>query len=217
MPFPSIEDVAPRVVKGKSRVVYLNDFTPITGVPKHRGCFVRWRVRSGGEPALDTIRLAHNTGWNHTETVSQEETYNNRPFGIIDSYPEKINDIDGGGVYGKLTVYELGSRVPVLVAFRFRNSSGNIADPQITLIGRRVWIYGFNVNIDGTVYTVPVVSDSSVTDMPSFPVRDIIRPLPIVRNMINPPRDYGWVVVAFGNRSQNPFFIDGAIPPSSSY
>ena len=216
MPFPSIEDVAPRVVKGKTTVVHLNDFTPITGVPKHRGCFVRWRIKSGGEPVLDTIRLAHNTAWNHTEAVSGDGDYNNRPFGIIESYPEKINEVEGGGVYGKITVYALGDRVPVLVAFRYRTTGGAIGDPQITLIGRRVWVYGFNVNVGGTTYTVPVVSDSAVQGMPSFPVRDIIRPLPLVRGLINPPRDFGWVVVAFGN-NPNPFFIDGALPPQSTY
>jgi hypothetical protein len=83
MPFPSIEDLAPRVVKGRKRAIYVDDFTPTTGVPKHRGCFVRWRLKSGGTPVLDTIKLVHNTVWNPVEAISGDGNYNNKPFGII--------------------------------------------------------------------------------------------------------------------------------------
>jgi hypothetical protein len=209
MPFPSIEDVAPRVVKGIGETIHVDNFTPTTGVAKHRGCFVRWRVRSGSNPVLDTIRLAHNTGWNPVEVVGGEGNYSNRAFGIIGSYPEKINDIDGGGVYGRLTVHVLGGKVPVLVAFRYINDNGLIAEPSVGLIGKRVWVYGLNVNVGETTHTVAMVADLPIADRPSFVVRDVIRPLPLVRNMPTHPRDMGWVVVALDSN----FLVDGAIAP----
>jgi hypothetical protein len=211
MPFPSIEDVAPRVVKGITRTVHINDFAPTTGVDKHRGCFVRWRVKSGGDPVLDTIKLADNYEWNPVEAVTGDGNYNNKPFGIIGSYPEKIEDADGGGVYGKLTVHELGGKVPVLVAFRYLSDNGYIGEASINLIGKKVWIYGLDVNIDGATYTVAVASDMSVQDVPYFIVRDVIRPLPLVKSMPLYPRDYGWLVVSLDSG----FLVDGAIPPSS--
>jgi hypothetical protein len=209
MPFPSIDDFAPRVVKGRKRAVHVADFTPTTGVPKHRGCFVRWRLKSGGTPVLDTIKLVHNTVWNPVEAISGDGNYNNKPFGIIVSSPEKINDVDGGGVYGKLTVYQLGGEDPVFVAFRYRNNSGSIAEPSETLIGKKVWVYGLNVNVEGITYIIPVVNETSVTGIPYFDVVDIIRPLPLVKNMPTYPRDKGWLVVSLDSR----FFVDGAVAP----
>jgi len=209
MPFPSIEDLAPRVVKGYSRPVYFDDFAPTTGVRKHRGCFVRWRVKANGTPVLDTIRLTHNTGWNPSEVVSGDGNYNNKPFGIIGSYPEKVREVEGGGVYGKITIHQLGGEEPVFVAFRYMNDNGYIAVASKALIGKRVWVYGYNVNIDGTPYTVAVVSDAQVTDVPYSVVVDAISPLPLVRNMPTHPRDYGWLVVSLDSS----FLVDGAIAP----
>jgi hypothetical protein len=210
MPFPSIEDLAPRVVKGCMRPIYVDDFTPTTGVPKHRGCFVRWRLKSGGTPVLDTIKLVDVGGWNPVEAVSGDGNYNNKPFGIIGSYPEKINDVDGGGVYGKLTIYQFGGKDPVFVAFRYMNDNGYIADAPENLIGKKVWVYGLNVGVGGTNYTIPVVHDTAVDSVPYFDVVDIIRPLPLVKNMPTHPRDYGWLVVSLDSR----FFVDGAVAPS---
>jgi hypothetical protein len=210
MPFPSIDKIAPRVVKGIGETIHVDNFTPTTGVAKHRGCFVRWRVKSGGTPVLDTIKLANNAGWNPVEVVTGDGNYSNKPFGIIGSYPEKVNDIDGGGVYGKLTVHELGGKVPVLVAFRYIDDMGQITAPSVNLIGKKVWVYGHNENIDGTTYTVAVVTDIAVSGVPSFVVRDVIRPLPLVSGMPTHPRDYGWVVVSLDSN----FLVDGAIAPA---
>jgi len=210
MPFPSIEDVTPRVVKGTGRTIHIDDFAPVTGVSKHRGCFVRWRIKSGGDPTLDTIRLSNNNGWNPIETVTGDGNYSNKPFGIIDSYPEKVNELDGGGVYGKLTVHELGSEVPVLVAFRYMNDNGSIDEPSVNLIGKKVWVYGLDVDIDGTTYTVAVASDMAIQGTPSFTVVDVISPLPLVKSMPLNPRDYGWLVVALDSN----FLVDGAVAPS---
>jgi hypothetical protein len=209
MTFQSIEEVAPHVVKGTKIALHLDDFTPNTGVAKHRGCFVRWRLKSTSAPVLDTIKLTANAGWNPVEAVSGDGNYNNKPFGIIDSYPAKVNDIDGGGVYGKLTVHVLGNEVPVLVAFRYIDDNGVITEPSINLIGKKVWVYGKDVNIQGTTYVVAVVSDISVPSMPSFIVDKIVRPLPLVNSMSTQPRDVGWLVVALDSG----FVSDGAIAP----
>jgi len=209
MPFLAIEEAAPRVLKGVGETIHIDDFTPSYGVsPKYRGCFVRWRVKSGNTPTLDTIKLGNNTGWNDVETVGTDN-YNNKPFGIIDSYPERVNDVDGGGIRGKLTVHVLGGRAPVLVAFRYIDSGGHIAQVPGNLVGKRVWVYGHDVDVGANVYRVAVVSDVTVTGEPSFTVENVIQPLPLVKNMPSQPRDNGWVVVALDSG----FLVDGAIAP----
>jgi len=203
----SIEDVAPRVIKGVTETVHIDDFTPTTGVAKYRGCFVRQRVKSGADPVLDTILLANNTAWHQTETVGSDN-YSNKCFGIIDSYPEKKNDIDGGGVCGKITVQMLNLGHPVWVAFRYL-SGGAIAQVPDFPVGKKLWIYGLNVTINGVTYTVPVVSDTTVTGEPEFRLVKIIRPLPLVKDMPTHPKDYGWLVVALDAG----FVVDGATLP----
>jgi hypothetical protein len=103
----------------------------------------------------------------------------------------------------------LGGEDPVFVAFRYRNNSGSIAEPSETLIGKKVWVYGLNVNVEGITYIIPVVNETSVTGIPYFDVVDIIRPLPLVKNMPTYPRDKGWLVVSLDSR----FFVDGAVAP----
>jgi len=203
----TLEEAVPHVVKGVTETIHVEDFNTITGVPKYRGCFVRWRTDGVNVSALDTINLTHNTAWHQVETVGATN-YSNKCFGFIDSYPEKINDVDGGGVRGRITIHELNVGKPVLVAFRYLNSEAIAQVPNFE-VGRKFWIYGLDVEIKGVVYTVPVVSEVTVAGEPSFSMVDILRPLPLVKNMPTHPRDYGWVVLALDAG----FLVDGVTPP----
>jgi len=195
--FLSLEEIAPRVWSGVGETAHIDDFNTITGVGKYRGCFVRVRRLSGDNVNLpfDTIRLSNNTGWLPTETVGND-TYNNRPFGIIGSYPQRINEPDGGGVHGRLTVHLLSGRQPVYVAFRYIDGSFNFTRPTPSLIGRRLFIYGKQVNIGGINYVVPVASLAGVTGVEPFYVEDVILPPRPMRDMLPPQREYGWVLLA---------------------
>jgi hypothetical protein len=205
--FLSIEEVAPRVISGISETINVDDFNVITGVPKYRGAFVRIRKLSGDDTSFpyDTIVLSNGTAWVPTETVGTS-TYNNRPFGIIGSYPQKINEPDGGGIQGKLTIHVLGGRQPAYVAFRFVDNAYNFTRPPESLIGRRVYIHGKQVNITGTNFIVPVASTTSITGVEPLYVKDIIMVPRLVRSLLPAQRDVGWVLLALDhNFLREPF------------
>jgi hypothetical protein len=197
MPFLSIDDVAPRVLKGISETVNVDDFNTITGVAKYRGCFVRMRKRSGDDVNLpfDTVYLASNAGWTPTET-SGSYTYSNKPFGIIGSYPAKIKDVDSGGIQGKLTVHLLGGRQPIYVAFRYVDGSYNYAPVTPNLIGTRLYIHGKQETVGEGTFIVPVASQTSVTGASPFYVDQVIKPPKLVGDVIGSNADVGWVVLA---------------------
>jgi len=195
--FLSLEEVAPRVLAGIGETANIDDFNTITGIGKYRGCFVRMRKRSGDDVNLpfDTILLANNTGWRPTESAGGH-TFSNRPFGIIGNYPEKLNEPDGGGIHGKLTVHILGGRQPIYVAIRYVDNAYNIAQPTTGLIGRQLYIHGKQVNVGGTNYIVPVASLTAVSGVEPFFVDDIILPPKLVGDLVGSDRDRGWVVLA---------------------
>jgi hypothetical protein len=195
MPFVTIDGVAPQVISGIGETIHIDDFTPITGVAKYKGCFIRVRKKSTDNVNLpfDTILLSNGSAWSATETVGTD-TFNNKPLGIIGSYPEKINDVDGGNCQGKLTVHLLSGKQPIYVAFRLVNSSYNYIQPTLDMIGKQVAIHGKQENIGGTNYIVPVVSQSGVSSPNAFYVKDVIIP-PKLANALS-QKDYGWVVVA---------------------
>jgi len=195
--FLSIEEVAPHVWSGIGQTVNIDDFNTITGITKYRGSFVRVRRLSGDTTNLpfDTVFLANNTGWLPTEAVGSDN-YNNRPFGIIGSYPQRINEPDGGGIHGKLTVHLLSGKQPVYVAFRYVDNSWNFVRPTPDLVGRRLFIHGKQVNIGGVNYIFPVASLRSVTGAESFYVNEVVLPPRLMRDMLPAQRDFGWVVLA---------------------
>jgi hypothetical protein len=208
--FLSLEEVAPHVLTGISETVNVDDFNTITGIGKYRGCFVRIRRRSGDNTNLpfDTIFLQNGAGWLGTET-SGSDTFNNKPIGIIGSYPERINDVESGGIHGKLTIHLLGGRQPVYVAFRFVNNSYDFIRPSVSLIGRRLYIHGKQVNIRGTNYIVPVASQTAVTGADPFYVRNLLLPAGLVRSLIGSQRDLGWVVLALDHNFFSEPFVFG--------
>jgi hypothetical protein len=197
MSFLNIEQVAPRVLTGIGETVNVDDFNIVTGIGKYRGCFVRMRKRSGDDTNLpfDTLFLANGAGWRPTETAGGF-SYSNKPFGIIGSYPEKINEPDSGGIHGKLTIHLLGGRQPIYVGFRYVDNDYNIVQPTESLIGRRLYIHGKQVNVGGTNYIVPVASLTAVTDVDPFYVDDVLLPSTLVNDLVGNQRDLGWVVLA---------------------
>jgi len=197
MSFLNLEEAAPRVLAGIGETVNVDDFNPITGIGKYRGCFVRMRKRSGDDVNLpfDTIFLTDATGWRPTETAGSFN-YSNRPFGIIGNYPEKINEPDGGGIHGKLTIHLLGGRQPIYVAFRYVDNAYNFVQPTESLIGRGLYIHGKQVNVGGTNYIVPVASLTGVTGVDPFYVDDVLLPSTLVNDLVGNQRDLGWVVLA---------------------
>jgi hypothetical protein len=193
MPFMGIDEVAPRIVGGKRRIVYLDDFNTITGVAKYKGCFVRRRrLGTDVDPPIDTIRLTNGAQWSAVET-SGSDNYNNKPFGIITSYPEKINEVEGGNSLGKLSVCLLGGRQPVRVAFRLVNSSYNYIRPTPDLVGKQLYIHGKQENIGGTNYIIPVVSQTGSGTR--FYVADIVPPPKLTNSLLGTERELGWVVL----------------------
>jgi hypothetical protein len=208
MSFLSLEEVAPRVLTGISETVNVDDFNTVTGIGKYRGCFVRIRKRTGDDVNLpfDTIRLVNNTGWLPTESAGGF-TYSNRPFGIIGNYPEKINEADGGGIHGKLTIHLLGGRQPIYVALRYVDNAYNIIQPTADLMSRRLYIHGKQVNVAGTNYIVPVASQTTVGGADPFYVDDIILPPKLVNDLVGDQRGLGWVVLALDlNFFSEPFW-----------
>jgi hypothetical protein len=197
MAFFSIEEVAPQVIEGLGDVINVDDFNLVTGVAKYRGCFVRMRKRSGDDVNLpfDTIYLTNGAGWLPTETAGSY-SYSNKPFGIIGSYPEKINDVGSGGIQGKLSIHLLGEHQPVYVAFRYVDGSYNYIQPTPDLVGKKLYIHGKQETINGNNYIVPVASQTSVSGASSFTVDRIITPPKLVGDLLGSQKDVGWVVLA---------------------
>jgi len=150
----SLEQLTPRVIgDGYKRVI----MTPPsnTTITPYKGCFVRYRIKSGGSPTLNTIKLVSGETWSYYEAVQNDGNYNNRPFGIISNNPAEADAVKDPSA-GKWAVIVFDTEdAPIRVAFRVINDNYHFEPAVKTMLGKRFIIAGKEITTNEGTFVLP--------------------------------------------------------------